>query len=320
MLPEPITITDAASGAVARILPAAGFNCYSFEVPTREGPRLETLWSAPEFAAGTGRPSASGIPLMFPFAGRLRGTSFRYGGKTFELVAGDGQGNAIHGFVIDRPWRVIEREAHRLRGEFHASIDEPGVLTRWPADFRIVAEYEVRGSSLVAEYTVDNPDQRPLPFGFGTHPYFRVPLGGPSSEGCRVTVPVADEWELEKLLPTGRNSATPLAANLAGGMAFSAMKLDHVFSKVRFENHRAMATVDDSQAARRLSMRFDDQFAAVVVYNPPHREAVCIEPYTTIPDAFTLAERSIETHLRVLEPGKSFATRIEIRVEDLPPG
>jgi aldose 1-epimerase len=52
------------------------------------------------------------------------------------------------------------------------------------------------------------------------------------------------------------------------------------------------------------------------VYNPPHREAVCIEPYTTIPDAFTLAERGIEPHLKVLAPGKTFRTRIEIRVDE----
>ena len=62
-------------------------------------------------------------------------------------------------------------------------------------------------------------------------------------------------------------------------------------------------------------MTFDDQFTACVVFNPPHREAVCIEPYTTVPDAFTLAERGIDPHLLTLAPGKSFRTRIEIRLD-----
>jgi aldose 1-epimerase len=278
---------------------------------------LEALWSAPDFVTGKGRPSASGIPLMFPFAGRIRGTSFRFGGSSFELTAGDGQGNAIHGFVIDRPWRVTERATQRVRGEFSASVDAPELLPHWPADFRISAEYEVRGTSLVCQYTIDNPGEGALPFGFGTHPYFRVPLGGPSAEDCRVTVPVAEEWELEKLLPTGRKTASALAAELGKGMPFASMKLDHVFSGVRFDNHRATATVDDTRSRRRLSMTFDDQFPAVVVYNPPHREAVCIEPYTTIPDAFTMAERGIEPHLMDIAPGKSFRTQIEIRVDDL---
>lgn len=316
---EIVTIADAASGASARILPAVGFNCFSFQVRTPSGP-LETLWASPDFTTGKGRPSASGIPLMFPFAGRIRGTSFRYDGKTYELTAGDGQGNAIHGFVIDRPWRVTVREADRVRGEFQASTDEPELQKHWPGDFRIVADYRVQGSALVSEFTISNPGDRPLPFGFGTHPYFRVPLGGKSADACRVRVPVSEQWELEQLLPTGKKAATKSAADLSAGMPFSDMKLDSVFSGVHFDNHRATATVEDPQAGRRLAMTFDDQFPAVVVYNPPHRESVCIEPYTTIPDAFSLSQRGIEPHLQILPPGKSFRTRIELRVEDSPRG
>ena len=93
------------------------------------------------------------------------------------------------------------------------------------------------------------------------------------------------------------------------------MKLDHVFGDVKFDNHRATAAVYDPHGKRTLKMTFDDQFTACVVYNPPHREAVCIEPYTTIPDAFTLAARHIDPHLVVLPPGKSFCTRIEISLD-----
>ena len=57
----------------------------------------------------------------------------------------------------------------------------------------------------------ENPDTGPLPFGFGTHPYFRVPLGGTSGAECRVTVPVEDQWELEGLLPTGRKTSPAIA-------------------------------------------------------------------------------------------------------------
>ena len=62
-------------------------------------------------------------------------------------------------------------------------------------------------------------------------------------------------------------------------------------------------------------MTFDDQFTACVVYNPPHREAVCIEPYTTVPDRVLLAEKGIDPHLQVPGPGPAFRTRIEIRLE-----
>src|SRR5262245_51093553 len=102
---ESITITDSTSGAQAKIVPGLGFNCYSF-ISGKTAGNVEVLWSAPELLSGGARPSSSGIPLLFPFAGRIRGTSFRFEGKQFPLTAGDPKGNAIHGFVISRPWRV----------------------------------------------------------------------------------------------------------------------------------------------------------------------------------------------------------------------
>ena len=311
---ESFTISDAASGARAKILPGLGFNCYSFEVATPAGP-LEMLWSAADFTAGVGRASGSGIPLMFPFAGRIRGASFRFEGKSYALEAGDGLGNAIHGFVIDRPWRVTHQSGHRLVGQFQASVDDVSLLEHWPADFRITADYRLEGGVLISEFFIENPDTKPLPFGFGTHGYFRVPLGGPSAADCRVRVPVETQWELAGLLPTGQKSRPALVAELSRGMPMSALQLDHVFGGLQFENHRCATTVYDPHSRRTLTMTFDDSFTVCVVYNPPHREAVCIEPCTTIPDPFSLREKGIDPSLQILAPGQSFRTRIEIRVD-----
>jgi aldose 1-epimerase len=311
---ETITISDPTSGAQAKILPGVGFNCYSFAV-SKSGKPVEVLWSAADFASGAGRPSGSGIPLMFPFAGRIRGTSFRFESQSFPLEAGDGQGNAIHGFVIGRPWRVTHQAGDRVTGQFQASRDDVSLLKHWPADFRITADYQLVGNALVSEFLIENPDTKPLPFGFGTHGYFRVPLGGTSGPDCRVTVPVEFDWELQGLLPTGRKTSPPVVAELSSGMLVSAMKLDSVFSGLKFENHRCTTAVNDPHSCHTMVMTFDDQFTTCVVYNPPHREAVCIEPYTTIPDAFTLREKGIDPGLRILPPGGSFRTRIDIRLD-----
>jgi aldose 1-epimerase len=310
---EIITISDAVYGSRAKILPGIGFNCYGFSVPTSSGP-LETLWSAPDLTDGTAKPTRSGIPLLFPFAGRIRSTSFEFQGHSYELEGDDGQGNAIHGFVFNRPWRVEKREANRVVGQFQASVDDASLLRRWPADFRITAEYHIAGPVLASEFTIENPDDKPLPFGFGTHAYFRVPLGGADTRGCRVKVPVSTQWELKDLLPTGRVEPSTVAQRLADGMPLDEMKLDHVLAGLQFHDHRAQAMIRDEESGRTLTQTFDDQFVACVVFNPPHREAVCMEPYTTIPDPFSLLEHGIDPHLRVLAPGETFRTRIEIRV------
>ncbi len=310
---EIVTITDRRSGSRARIAPSLGFNCFSFEAATTAGP-LELLWSAPDFVDGKAKPSGSGIPLMFPFAGRIRGTSFRFEGKTYPLTAGDALGNAIHGFVINRPWRVAQQAEHRASGQFQASVDDRTVLEHWPADFRITADYYFADGALVSEFLIENPDSKPLPFGFGTHGYYRVPLGGASADDCLVRVPVKTHWELAGLLPTGKRTSPPLVGELSRGMRFADTRLDDVFSDLACENHRCTTSIHDPVGRRTLEVTFDDLFAACVVYNPPHRQAVCIEPYTTVPDPFTLLEQGIDPHLQVLAPGKTFRARVETRL------
>ena len=101
---ESITITAPDTGATARFLPSVGCNCFQFLVPTPAG-EIDVLWSEAGFAAGDKRASGSGIPLLCPFPGRLHGTALHWDGRDWPLEAGDGRGNAIHGFVHERAWR-----------------------------------------------------------------------------------------------------------------------------------------------------------------------------------------------------------------------
>lgn len=324
-----ITIADPSTGAAARIAPGLGFNCFSFTVPNATGPRatapqatgphaggaLETLWAAENFTAGTERPSGSGIPLLFPFPGRIRGGKFTFQGRQWSLPGDDGRGNAIHGFVLNRPWRVAEKSASRVVGVFQASEVDDEILRHWPADFRLSVSYEVRGTTLASEIVVENCGNGDLPCGFGTHPYFRVPLGGPSADDCLVTVPAREYWPLEGLLPTGKRVAAGGAYDLAAGLMFAQTKFDDVFTGLSFAGGKCAASLADPGSGRRLIMTFDDSFRECVVYNPPHRQAICLEPYTCVPDAYALGEQGHETGLRVLRPGERWDMRIDIAVQ-----
>lgn len=315
MIPEPIVLTDAASGATAKILSGFGFNCYSFQ-PTLGGEPIETLWSAPDFTTGQSKPSHSGIPLLFPFPGRLRGSHLNYRGQTYALGSDDGLGNAIHGFVLNRPWRVIEHLPQRATAEFHASVDEPGLLRRWPADFRLTVSYEVAGASLVCDLKVHNSGDTALPFALGAHPYFRLPLGrGGNAGDCRVTVPAKEYWELVDMLPSGRRLPAEGGRDLTAGKAFAETKLDDVLTSLASEGGQVRTAINDPHTGRILEVVFDDSFTECVVYNPPHREAICIEPYTSVPDAFGLEAEGTKTGLRLLQPGESFSARFEIRLK-----
>ncbi len=65
-----------------------------------------------------------------------------------------------------------------------------------------------------------------------------------------------------------------------------------------------------------LEVGFAAAFEACVVYNPGHREAICIEPYTCVPGRFGEGDAwPVENALRILPPGESvrLATKIELR-------
>jgi aldose 1-epimerase len=329
-----VTIEDPLTGSEAKILVSLGFNCFSWRCATGDGPR-EMLWAHPNFTGGGERPSGSGIPLLFPFPGRIGGTRFEFDGRTFELEPGDAYGNAIHGFVFNRPWRLVEQEPQRVVGEFQASVDDPTILRRWPSDFAIRVSYELRGNRLVSEVTYRNTGDGPLPCGFGTHTYFRLPLAdGSKAADTIVTAPVSEYWEVANAIPTGKRIAVESERNLAAGLRLGDHQFDTVFTGIKADaDGKVRTTLRDPRSERTLVQTFGAEvappltppksgegkvkrgrFTQCVVYTPPHREAICLEPYTCVPDAMRLAAAGHETGLTVLEQGEAVKTVLELEV------
>jgi aldose 1-epimerase len=291
-----------------------GFNCFQFTA-VKDGRPVELLWAEPGFESGTKRASGSGIPIMFPFAGRIPGTIFRWENREYQLAEGDGIGNAIHGFVMTRPWRVAAQTEDSVTGQFQASVDDPSLLECWPADFRITCTYRIEGTTLDTHVLLENPDQRPLPYGFGTHPYFRLSLGGASSEDCIVRLPVSHQWELVDMLPTGVRPAVANAGDLQRGLPFREMTYDNIFTGLQFDGDCCAATIHDPLAGKTLFVEFNRIFRELVVYTPPHREAICIEPETCVPNAFDLSRRGLDAGPTQMPPGGRVEGRIRMRLE-----
>lgn len=310
-----VEITDPTSGATAKIAPTVGFNCFSFVVPHSKRV-IETLYADPGFERGETRPTRSGIPLLFPFPGRIRGAAYTWQGKSYKLEGSPSHGgNAIHGFCNSRPWRVVEHTPLHVTGEFHGSVDAPETLARWPGDYRIRATYEVDGTTLRGTYVIDNPGSSPLPFGFGTHPYFRVPVGGSKADACLVGFPVSQEWELSNTLPTGKIIDPPQAKEFREGVAFRDLKIDSVFTELDFHGDWASGTIFDPGSGLRTTVTWDRNFRECVVFTPDTRQSVCIEPYSCCPDFFELESRGISTGMQVLSPGESIKYTMEVRLD-----
>lgn len=313
----PIKITDPDSGSNAHILPELGFNCYQFQAMV-DGQCIDVIDAHPEFQHGDQRPSSNGIPILFPFPNRIANARYQWEGVTYELPTEktyhDNNGNAIHGFCLDQPWRVIAQEETFAIGQFQLSIDGKNRLKYWPGDIFIEVKYEVRGAALRAEFRIGNPGQTSVPWGLGTHPYFKVPLSEQGSlKNCLIEAPATEEWVQENCLPTGEKRPIQQSHDLREGAWLDQLTADHVLSGLPEEIEQYECLVMDEQGGLVVSQDYDSLFSELVVFTPPNRNCVCLEPYTCVTNAINMTRKDVETGLRVLPPESEIKTWIEIR-------
>src|SRR5205085_9921231 len=125
----------------------------------------------------------------------------------------------------------------------------------------------------------------------------------------QVTVPAASFWELEETLPTGRRR--PLgerpACDLSAPRPFDSLQLDDVLTGLPGPGQpggvlypRGSVTAPGGVG---LAVRAVPDFREMVVFTPPHRQAVALEPYTCVTDAINLQQKNVDAGLLVVPPG-----------------
>jgi len=309
-----ITLKDPSSGASARIRTDLGFNCFSFQGLVN-GELVEILDAVPGFDQGEGKASGSGIPILFPFPSRIRGARYQWKDRNYQLAEADGLGNAIHGLVLDRPWRVSMADDRTAIGEFQLSVDAPDRLAMWPTDFLIELQYTLSPSALRCEIRMVNAGEEDFPWGLGTHPYFKAPLSSSSRfEECIAQLPAQESWELVNLVPTGRRIPVNDGNDLRLGGKLGELKLDHLFTSLQSEHGMIQSVVMDPQAGWQVTQVTDGIFREWVVYTPPNRPSICIEPYTCMTDAVNMRRQGLDTGWRVMKPGEEVRTWFEIQI------
>jgi aldose 1-epimerase len=252
----------------------------------------------------------------------LPGVTFSWRGRDHALEAGDGRGNAIHGFVHTRPWQVTLQEDQRVQGRFRAAKHLENHQALWPADFEIQANYELTGNVLRFHARMTNTDPKAeLPCGLGLHPYFRVPLStatdGVTADDCIVRIHATRHWPLQDMLPLGHSVPWAQAESMRQGQRFADLQMDDVLGGLPHDDQGiCRAVIRDPAHHRQVTLSFDQAFANCVAYTPPHRRAICIEPYSCVPGAWLL-DQAAEAGAKILAPGESWEANMWIEADSL---
>lgn len=318
---EIVELFDQDRNVRAEVWPQRGFNCLRWQVRDRGGRLVDLLHVAPDWEANP-IPTRSGHPVLFPFPGRLRDGIFTFEGRRFTLPLNDAtRRHAIHGFTPRNAWRVTSTSAGdnhaSVTGEFNLAWDLPKALPLWPTDFRLAITYTLFRGWLRVDAHVENLGLVPMPFGLGYHPYFH--LGGPSDPSINrhvLQVNCGELWDAVDLLPTGLRVPIPEAIDFRTSRTIGATELDHILTVARSRPNYSSGLIELAElslpdSGDRLRIIADPAFRELILFTPPHRQAIAIEPYTCSADAANLAERGIDCGWRVLAPDDVWNSGVE---------
>ncbi len=303
-------VTIEAQAEQATFVPDAGLQCLKYRVGSLDiiaGPDSADDWRE--------HPFRSGIPILFPWPGRVAGGRFRFSGREVRLPINEpARGNAIHGLVYNRRFSVKPRGPYYLSAELDSASD-PELTAIWPYPFRLGIDYEI-GSGLRMGASVVNTGTSAMPFGLGFHPYFHAPFGGRAGrQSVMLKVDADSRWGLDAgLIPTGQRDPVAGDFDLRCPVALDGKSYDDVFLRSNPSADAPAARLVDPATRLVVELWAAAAFREVVVYAPPDRAVVSLEPYTCAPDAFNLCARGIPAGMIELAPGARFEASFEIRL------
>jgi aldose 1-epimerase len=303
------TLRDDSSGALASVLPSYGFNMFDLRLPVA-GQVRRVVVASDDFPDNPTSPGRNGTPVLFPFPNRIRDSKYTFEGKSHEVPNG-GKPHAIHGFAISAKWEVADHgttaDSAFIVGRFQISRHAPEMLKSWPTDAILTIRYTLSGRKLTMAITVENPTGLDLPYGFGIHPYFRVPFTSKDPVDGRVILPASESWVQEGNIPTGDRQPVEPRVDFRQGQSMAGQKLDDVLTGLAFEGDRCVCRLVDTSLHAEFRLGFDRHFRELVVFTPPFGEGtlIAVEPYTQTTDAINLQARGVDAGLRVLGHGQS---------------
>ena len=259
----------------------------------------EYLWQGdPAYWAGR-------APNLFPICGRLYEGVYTWESKTYEMI--------LHGFAKVSDFRPVRISDAEMRFVLESDAE---TKKSYPFDFVFTVSYRLNGNRLETELSVVNTDEGILPFAWGAHPGFNVPLGGEGdfsdyvlefSEPCSPDELIfSDDLHLN----TGKKRAYPLEGGRRLPLSHRIFDTDALFlSRVA-----DTVTLKSEKSARYVTFHYPE-FPYLGIWHAPKSDApyVCIEPWCGLPAYHEVTDDfATKSDMFRILPGESKTARYEI--------
>ncbi|ACT96239.1 aldose 1-epimerase [Dyadobacter fermentans] len=273
------------------------------QLSLRKGLTLFSLLKTPATPAALLADTKSASELLFPFASRIPEGKYKFLGKNYELDKNeDGGLNAIHGLVRKNHFHLDEQAIHADHAYIQLSytIDN---AKGYPFLVHFSVRYTLHADGrFEVKYEAKNNGQAPAPAMFGWHPYWM--LGNEDVEAWKINIP-------SKRLVTFNENLIPVGTE-PFEMAMPALLHRREFDNCFIVDAGPYATTELISKNQDVTLRIEqetEKFKYLVVYTPPARDCVAIEPLTANVDSFNTGEG-----LQILAPGHSIDGTITVRL------
>lgn len=217
-------------------------------------------------SAGPTASASAAYPLV-PYSNRIANGLLAVDGTTWRLAPNwPGSIHPMHGEGWSRPWQVAAqdpRSATLVQDYAGAAGESPG---GWPFRYRARQAFQLDEGGLRVEMAIENREDRAVPAGLGLHPFFvRDPDTTLAFRAAAVWLGDRDVLPVERVpVPAEWRHDDPRIA---------VTNLDNCF-----DGWDGRAMIAWPRRGWRLELRASAPFRHAVVYTPPGRDYLCVEP------------------------------------------
>lgn len=197
-----------------------------------------------------------GNPVLFPSPGRLEADRWARGGHAGTMRQ--------HGFARNEEWTVATRSNDDVTLRLVASDATKAIF---PWDFESTLRYTLRGRTLRIDLRVETQGAD-VPFGAGFHPYFFVPES--TKAAVRVPTKATRAWD----------NVQKVDVAVDGPVDLTKQEVD-----LRLLDHGSTMATLELGGGRAIHVRASDAFRHWVIWTLAGRDFVCLEPWTSPPNA-----------------------------------
>lgn len=297
-----ITVKNNSTNESFTILPASGARLSSLFLHT--GAELLPVIKKIENVHSDNRDDIFCNAKLSPFAGRIKEGKYDFNSVTHQMTKNyPEENNACHGFVYDRPFQVINKTIDENFASCTFEYDYVGGFPGYPFTYVVRLTYQLSKDGLACATTIKNNSSNQIPFSDGWHFYFDL---GIDIDNLKLKTEKCELLELDaNMIPTGERK---VFNEFIDGRFIADTKFDSCF-KLSSSGKAVTRLISDE---RKLDLTIwqeasEGKYQYLVIYTPPDRKTIAIEPMTSNINSFNNGKGLI-----ILHPDETFSASFGI--------